>query len=30
VAERAGIQAIPWQRFLLGGPPGVKVESKTG
>jgi predicted AAA+ superfamily ATPase len=22
-AERAGVQAISWQQFLLGGPPGV-------
>jgi hypothetical protein len=23
-AERAGVQAITWQDFLLGGPPGVR------
>jgi hypothetical protein len=22
-AERAGVQAISWQEFLLGGPPGT-------
>jgi hypothetical protein len=22
-AERAGVQAMTWQEFLLGGPPGV-------
>lgn len=27
VAERAGVQSIRWQEFLLGGPPGSAAEA---
>ncbi len=25
-AERAGVEAIAWQEFLLGGPPGASLS----